>query len=52
MKAAFKLHVGLDHDGLIPAFIAVIAGKVADKTQAKLPQFPRGSVVVFDIRAN
>ena len=36
MKAAFKLHVGLDHDGLIPAFIAVTAGKVSDQTQAKL----------------
>lgn len=48
MKAAFKLHVGLDHDGLIPAFIAVTAGKVSDQTQAKLFQFSRGSVVVFD----
>lgn len=48
MKAAFKLHIGLDHDGLIPAFIAVTAGKVSDQTQAKLFQFPRGSVVVFD----
>ncbi len=48
MKAAFKLHVGLDHDGLIPAFIAVTAGKVSDQTQAKLFKFPRGSVVVFD----
>ena len=48
MKAAFKLHVGLDHDGLIPAFIAVTAGKVSDQTQAKLFQFPKGSVVVFD----
>ena len=48
MKAAFKLHVGLDHDGLIPAFIAVTAGKVSDQTQARHFNFPRGSVVVFD----
>lgn len=48
MKAAFKLHVGLDHDGFIPAFIAVTAGKVSDQTQALLFKFPRGSVVVFD----
>ena len=48
MKAAFKLHVGLDHDGLIPVFIAVTAGKVGDQTQAKLFKFPRGSVMVFD----
>jgi putative transposase len=48
MKAAFKLHVGLDHDGLIPAFIAVTAGKVGDQTQAREFKFPRGSVVAFD----
>jgi putative transposase len=48
MKAAFKLHIGLDHDGLIPAFIAVTAGKVSDQTQARSFTFPHGSVVVFD----
>jgi len=48
MKAAFKLHVGLDHDGLIPAFAAVTPGKVGDQTQAKLMTFPKGSVLVFD----
>ena len=36
MKAAYKLHVGLDHDGMIPAFAAVTTGKVGDQTQAKL----------------
>jgi len=48
MKAAYKLHVGLDHDGLIPAFAAVTVGKTGDQTQAKLIQFPKGSVLVFD----
>ena len=48
MKAAYKLHIGLDHDGLIPAFAAVTAGKTGDQTQAKLMRFPKGSVVVFD----
>ena len=48
MKAAYKLHVGLDHDGLIPAFVAVTEGKMGDQTQAKLMNFPTGSVVVFD----
>jgi len=48
MKAAFKLHVGLDHDGLIPAFAAITPGKVGDQTQAKLMRFPKGSVLVFD----
>ena len=47
-KAAYKLHVGLDHDGLIPAFAAVTAGKVGDQMQAKLMNFPKDSVVVFD----
>jgi putative transposase len=47
-KAAYKLHVGLDHDGLIPAFAAVTRGKTGDQTQAKLMRFPKGSVVVFD----
>jgi len=48
MKAAYKLHVGLDHDGLIPAFAAVTPGKTGDQTQAKLMRFPKGSVLVFD----
>ncbi len=48
MKAAYKLHIGLDHDGLIPAFAAVTPGKTGDQTQAKLMRFPTGSVLVFD----
>ena len=32
MKSAYKLHIGLDHDGLIPAFAAVTVGKVGDQT--------------------
>ena len=48
MKAAYKLHIGLDHDGLIPGFAAVTIGKVGDQTQAKLMRFPSGSVLVFD----
>ena len=48
MKAAYKLHIGLDHDGLIPAFAAVTVGKVGDQTQAKLMNFQKGSVLVFD----
>ena len=48
MKGAYKLHIGLDHEGLIPAFAAVTLGKVGDQTQAKLMKFPEGSVLVFD----
>jgi len=47
-KAAYKLHIGLDHDGLIPAFAAVTPGKTNDQTQAKLMRFEPGSVLVFD----
>jgi hypothetical protein len=47
-KSAFKLHVGLDHDGLIPAFASVTRSKVSDMAQARLLALPRDSVVVFD----
>jgi len=47
-KSAFKLHLGLDHDGLIPAFASVTRSKVSDMAQARLLELPRGSVVVFD----
>ena len=47
-KSAFKLHLGLDHDGLIPAFASVTRSKVSDMAQARLLALPCGSVVVFD----
>ncbi len=40
--------MGLDHDGLIPAFASVTGGKVSDMAQARQLDLPRGSVVVFD----
>jgi len=48
LKAAYKLHIGLDHDGLVPAFAAITPGKTGDQTQAKLMYFKPGSVLVFD----
>lgn len=48
MKSAYKLHIGLDHDGLIPAFAALTMAKVSDQQFARQLDFPRGSVVVFD----
>ena len=48
IKAAYKLHIALDHDGLILAFAAVTLGKVGDQSQAKLLNFHKGSLVVFD----
>jgi transposase len=47
-KSAFKLHLGLDHDGLIPAFACVTQGKVSDSEYARQLKLPRGSVLVFD----
>jgi len=47
-KAAFKLHVGLDHDGLIPAFVRITLGKGSEIAEARLWNYPTGSVLVFD----
>jgi putative transposase len=45
---ALKLHLGLDHDGGIPAFMSLTAGKVHEVTEARKRQLPRGSIVVMD----
>lgn len=47
-KAAFKLHLGLDHDGLIPAFAEVSEGLTSEMDVADTFAFPKGSVLVFD----
>jgi transposase len=47
-KAAFKLHIGLDHDGFIPAFAAITCGRESESSQARLWKYPKGSVLVFD----
>lgn len=47
-KGAIKLHVGLDHDGLIPKFVTVTDGKTADITEGRCVDFPKGSIVVCD----
>lgn len=47
-KSAFKLHVGLDHDGLIPCFARVTEGRVSENEQARMLNVPQGSVLVFD----
>ncbi len=47
-KGAIKLHVGLDHDGLLPTFMTVTDGKSHDITAARSLQLPKGSIVVFD----
>jgi hypothetical protein len=47
-KAAFKLHVGLDHDGLIPSFARVTEGRISENEQTRAFYVPKGSVLVFD----
>jgi hypothetical protein len=47
-KGAVKLHLLLDHDGYLPVFGCVSAGKVGDVTVAKTLDFPRGSIVALD----
>lgn len=48
MKSAYKLHVGLDHDGLIPAFAQITDGHHSEVDMADTWAFPKGSVLVFD----
>lgn len=48
MKAAFKLHVGLDHDGFLPQFARITEGRISENEVAREMTFPAGSVVVFD----
>ena len=48
IKGAVKLHVGLEHEGLLPAFVAITDGKTHDLTAARALQLPSGSIVVMD----
>jgi putative transposase len=47
-KAAMKLHVGLDHDGYLPAFANITHSRTSDMEGARAIAFPRGSIVVYD----
>ena len=47
-RGAVKLHVGLDHEGLLPALVAITDGKTHDITAARALSLPRGSIVVMD----
>ena len=47
-KGAVKLHLLLDHDGLLPHFALITEGKKADVKVARTLQFPAGSMLVFD----
>ena len=47
-KGAVKIHVGFDHDGLLPCFATVTDGKKSDITVARALEFPAGSILVAD----
>lgn len=47
-KGAAKLHVGLDHDGHLPAFVSLTDGHTSDIAEARRLSLPRGSMVVCD----
>jgi putative transposase len=47
-KAAMKLHLGLDHDGMLPAFALVTESRFYDTAGARRFSFAKGSIVVFD----
>jgi len=47
-KGAVKLHLGLDHDGLLPAFAVVTEPRVMEGTIARQLALPKGSICVFD----
>ena len=47
-EGAIKLHVGLNHNGYLPEFIAVTEGRCADVTAGRKINFPKGSIVVMD----
>ena len=47
-KAAMKLHVGLDHEGHLPAFAAITHGHTSDMAFARTLNFPKASIVVCD----
>ena len=47
-KGGIKMHALLDHDGHIPAFVAVTDARTHESRMAKALELPKGSIVVFD----
>jgi hypothetical protein len=47
-KGGVKMHTVLDHDGHIPAFVAVTDARTHESRVAKALELPEGSIVVFD----
>jgi len=47
-KGAVKLHLLLDHDGLMPAFAVITEGRTADIQVARRIEFAAGAILVID----
>jgi len=47
-KGAVKLHLGLDHDGYLPAFVSLKEGRGHEMSWARTLELPRASIAVFD----
>ena len=47
-KSAIKLHVGLNHSGYLPEFVAITEGKTSDIEIGRTLHFPQGSIVAVD----
>lgn len=47
-KGAVKLHLLLDHDGLLPHYAVITEGKKSDIAVARNLDLPAGSLLVFD----
>jgi len=48
-KAGLKLHTLLDHDGYLPAFVAISPAREPDIKKARSLRLPKGSIVVEDM---
>ena len=47
-KGGIKLHVGLDHAGMLPTFVSITDAKTQDITAARALALPSGSMLAFD----
>lgn len=47
-KASVKLHVGLNHERMIPEFVSISDGKQSELIAGRGFDFPRGSIIAFD----
>jgi len=48
-KAGIKLHTLLDHDGYLPAFVAITPAREHEVKKARTLNLPKGSIVVEDL---